>query len=109
MQKLNSFSVILKVLSSNDSIKEFISVIQGEDDIKICYPLKFEISPNKIDAGTRWITLSLKNIVTKNLTNLDVRLYSRDSYSVTPLKMSEYIFKSQPNEQRLIQYHSKCQ
>jgi hypothetical protein len=72
--------------------------------MRIRHPLEFEIMPEKIDAGTRWVTVRIKNIGSKNLTNLDVRLNSRDSYYLNPLGTSEFVFELKPNEERLIPF-----
>ena len=45
-------------------------------------PFEYEIKPKKVDEGTHWITVDLKNVSTDVLSQLDVQLQSRDSYFI---------------------------
>ncbi|KPL21836.1 MAG: hypothetical protein AMJ93_08695 [Anaerolineae bacterium SM23_84] len=47
------------------------------------HPIMYELSPQKIDPGTRWLTLRLKNVGEEALRSLDVRLNSLDTYSIS--------------------------
>jgi hypothetical protein len=66
----------------------------------IRFPLEYEITPQEIDVGTTWLTIKLKNIGTKELNNLDVRLNSFDPYQLTILGMGTLIPTLAPNEVR---------
>ena len=55
------------------------------------YPIEYSIEPKEIQVGTTWLTISLKNIGTKDLSSLDVRLNSFDTYSITVLGTGTYI------------------
>ena len=40
------------------------------------YPIEYELNPTKVDRGTHWLTLKLKNIGSETLKELDVQLHS---------------------------------
>jgi hypothetical protein len=49
------------------------------------YPIEYEIEPTEINVGTNWLTIRLKNIGSKDLSGLDVRLNSFDTYNLMAL------------------------
>lgn len=57
----------------------------------IRYPIEYELTPRTVDVGTRWLTLSLKNIGTEDLTSLDVRLNSLDVYNISTYGTGSYL------------------
>jgi hypothetical protein len=67
----------------------------------IRYPIEYELSPNYVEPGWRWLTLSLKNIGPDELTGLDVQLNSLDSYNLRPMGTGAYIAELGPNEERV--------
>lgn len=73
------------------------------------YPLEIEMVPKEIDAGTRWVSLRLKNIGKKILRNLDVQLNSRDSYFLRPLSPSKFIFELDPGEEEWLSYQIRAE
>ena len=66
----------------------------------IKYPLEYELKPNSIDAGRHWVTLSLKNIGTQDLTGLDINLNSLDAYSISVIGTGSYVSMLNPDETR---------
>lgn len=70
----------------------------------IRYPIEYDLSPRKVEAGRRWLTLNLKNIGTKDLTLLDVRLNSLDVYALNVLDTGKYIPSLVPNEEKKIPF-----
>ncbi len=46
------------------------------------YPVEYELKPKHIEAGARWLTLTLKNISDETLAGLDVKLNSLDTYAI---------------------------
>ncbi len=74
------------------------------ENIKIRHPIEFEMIPEKIDRGTKWVTLRVKNLGNETITNLDIKLNSRDSFSLEPLSSGKYIFELQPKEEELIPF-----
>ena len=68
------------------------------------YPFEYELSPESLDKGTRWLTLKLKNIGEKTLAQLDVRLHSGDTSHMFVYTMGEYITFLAPNEERTLSF-----
>lgn len=66
------------------------------------YPIEYEIEPTEIDVGTNWLTITLKNIGSKDLTSLDVRLNSFDTYNLMALGSGTYIPMLEEDEEREI-------
>jgi hypothetical protein len=66
----------------------------------IKYPLEYELTPKSIDTGRHWVTLSLQNVGTEDLTGLDVNLNSLDAYSISVLGTGSYISILTPDERR---------
>lgn len=46
------------------------------------YPIEYRLEPKQVDAGMRWFRLTLENVGEEDLTLLDVRLNSLDTYSL---------------------------
>ena len=46
------------------------------------YPIEYELNPTKIDLGTHWLTLKLKNIGSETLKELDVELHYSPRYII---------------------------
>jgi hypothetical protein len=70
----------------------------------IKYPLEYELTPDTIDTGRRWMTLSLKNIGTEDMTGLDVKVNSLDAYSIGVLGTGSYIARLGANEEREVPF-----
>lgn len=70
----------------------------------IKYPLEYELTPKRIDTGRQWVTLSLKNIGTQDLTGLDINLNSLDAYSISVLGTGSYISILKRNEERALPF-----
>jgi hypothetical protein len=68
--------------------------------MSIKYPLEYELTPSSIDTGRHWMTLSLKNIGTQDLTGLDINLNSLDAYSISVLGTGSYVSILKPDESR---------
>jgi len=64
------------------------------------HPIEYELSPSTIDAGTRWLTLRVKNLGSNVLTALDVRLNSLDAYSITVYGTGSYVATLTPEEEK---------
>ena len=50
--------------------------------MRIKFPIEYELNPTKIDQGTNWLTLRLKNIGSETLKELDVQLHSLDTLTL---------------------------
>ncbi len=67
--------------------------------MRIRYPFEFEVTPKEINRGTQWLTLRLKNIGLTTVNNIDVRVYSLDTYGISVLGTAAYIDKLKPREE----------
>jgi hypothetical protein len=65
-------------------------------------PVQYDLNPKNIDAGTRWLTLSLRNIGTEALRDLEVGLRSTDAHSIGVFGRRSYISAIKPNEEQLL-------
>jgi hypothetical protein len=68
------------------------------------HPIECEISPNEIDRGLHWLTLSLKNVGDEPLTGLSVQLHSLDDYSIAVAGEGDYAESLGPGEEKEIPY-----
>jgi hypothetical protein len=67
------------------------------------HPIEFNFSPQMVEqSGTYWVTLTLKNIGSKILSALDVRLNSLDSYAITIHGRGRYIPTLSPNAEQVM-------
>lgn len=73
-------------------------------NIKIRHPVEFEIIPERVERGTKWVTLRIRNLSDNTLKNLDVNLNSRDSFFLEPLGTGKYVFELKPNEEELLPF-----
>jgi hypothetical protein len=46
------------------------------------YPIEYELNPTKIDLGTHWLTLKMKNIGSETLKEVDVQLHYLDTLTL---------------------------
>ena len=79
--------------------------ITGEKMQRYKYPFEYELGPETIEKGSRWLTLKLKNIGDKKLEQLDVRLHSADTSHVLVYGTGEYIYELKPNEERILSFN----
>lgn len=70
----------------------------------IVYPIEYELSPRSIDAGTRWLTLQVKNVGPDILSALDLRLNSLDAYSITVYGTGSYVATLTPEEEKVLPF-----
>jgi hypothetical protein len=70
----------------------------------IKYPIEYELEPREATAGTRWLTLSLKNVGSEDLTMLDGRLSSLDEYCITVDGHGIYVSALRPGEERALTF-----
>jgi hypothetical protein len=64
------------------------------------YPVEYELTPKEIDHGIHWLTLKLKNIGSKTITDLDVRLHSLDTFYLSVYGTGYYIPELKPDKER---------
>jgi hypothetical protein len=68
------------------------------------YPFEYELSPENLEKGTRWLTLKLKNIGNDSMHNLEINMHSTDSLQISLRKSSDHIFRLTPDEDRLLSF-----
>jgi len=68
--------------------------------MKYKYPIEYQISPIEIDHGIHWLTLKLKNVGSKTITDLDVQLYSTDTYHMAVNGTGHHLDELKPNGER---------
>ncbi|MFY9873295.1 MAG: hypothetical protein WAK17_26600 [Candidatus Nitrosopolaris sp.] len=68
------------------------------------YPLEYELSPQTLEKGTRWLVLRLKNIGDDSLHNMDINMHSTDSLQISLRKSSDHIFRLRPDEESLLSF-----
>ena len=66
------------------------------------YPIEYELDPTRIEQGTHWLKLNLKNIGSETLKELDVQLHSLDTLNLSfPLYgTGHYLREFKPGEER---------
>lgn len=72
--------------------------------MRIKHPIQYELKPRAIRMGMQWLTLTLKNIDSRDLLSLDVRLNSLDAYSIKVQGSGSYIESLGPNEENMIPF-----
>jgi len=63
-------------------------------------PIEYRLTPKHVDPGLRWIKLTLKNTSQDELTSLDVRLNTLDTYSIGVLGTGSYIVALRPGQEK---------
>jgi hypothetical protein len=65
-------------------------------------PFEYSISPERIEPGTHWVSIHLKNIERQPMMNMNVRLISNDPLRIQPLDRGGYINLLNPCEERVV-------
>jgi hypothetical protein len=60
-------------------------------------PIRYELTPQSVEEGMRWLVLTVENVGDQELTNLDVRLNSLDTYSVRVQSTGKHLDELLPN------------
>ena len=68
------------------------------------YPIKYEMSPEKVDVGTHWVTLKLENIGSETLKNLEINLNSLDTYCLSVFGTGKYLSDLKPKEEEVVPF-----
>ncbi|MBN1581507.1 MAG: hypothetical protein JXA89_12460 [Anaerolineae bacterium] len=68
------------------------------------YPIEYELKPKTISMGSRWLTLTIKNIGDENLIGLDVKLNSLDAYSISVYDTGRYVTSLKPGEESTVPF-----
>jgi hypothetical protein len=74
----------------------------GNQVMRTKYPIEYELNPTKIEQGTHWLKLNLKNIGSETLKELDVQLHSLDTLNLSfPVYgTGHYLREFKPGEER---------
>ena len=65
-------------------------------------PFEYAITPQRIEGGTRWVSVHLKNISRSPMMNMDVRLISTDPLRIRALDRGGYVNMLNPGEDRVV-------
>ncbi|MFY9797227.1 MAG: hypothetical protein WAK17_01080 [Candidatus Nitrosopolaris sp.] len=68
------------------------------------YPFEYELSPEPLEKGTRWLTLRVKNTGNDSLHNMEINMHSTDSLQIFLRKSSDHIFRLTPEEERFLSF-----
>ncbi len=68
--------------------------------IRYNYPIEYELSPETLEKGTQWLTLRVKNEGEDDLHNLDIKMHPRDSFHISFINPSDYVYLLKPDEER---------
>ena len=63
------------------------------------HPIAYSLNPKKVDPGMRWVGLTLENVGDEDLTSLDVKLNSFDTYSLNVQGTGLFLVALTPGEQ----------
>jgi hypothetical protein len=68
------------------------------------YPIGCDVNPTSVPEGMHWLTVKVKNIGDQELTNLDVKLNSVDTYAITVLGTGNHLPELLPNTEREVPF-----
>lgn len=65
-------------------------------------PFEYYITPERVEPGTRWVSVHMKNTGRQPMMNMDVRLISNDPLRIRSLDRGGYINMLNPGEERVV-------
>jgi len=68
------------------------------------YPIEYRLDTERLTMGVRWVTLNVENIGEQDLTGLDVRLNSLDSYAINVYGSGTYVPLLKPGEEQTLPF-----
>jgi hypothetical protein len=68
------------------------------------FPVEYQINPRSIRAGRSWLAVSLKNISEDDLTGLNVRLNSLDTYAIDVQADAKPVSSMEPDQREELHY-----
>jgi hypothetical protein len=71
---------------------------------RVKFPIEYTLEPEEVEVGTPWVTLTLKNLGSETLKNLNVRLNSVDSYDLSVLGRGEFVPTLGPQQETTLTY-----
>ena len=69
--------------------------------------IEYDVRPRTLNAGQRWLSISIKNIGATTLSNIDVRLNSLDTYGLEVPQGSLFLPLLAPGEERELSYNTR--
>jgi hypothetical protein len=72
--------------------------------MRIKRPFEFDITPSELKTGTHWVSVHLKNVSTDTLTQLDIKLYSRNQTFIDVWGTGTYTSEVKPGEERFFPF-----
>jgi hypothetical protein len=70
----------------------------------IKHPICYSLEPAKIDKGSHWIRLNLKNIGSETIVNLDIKLLSEDTFNLNVITPYKWLTRLDPGEETSIPF-----
>jgi hypothetical protein len=64
------------------------------------HPLIYELAPQRVEEGRRWLTVTLKNVGDHDLAGLDIQLNALDAYSISVYGTGSYAPRLEVGEER---------
>jgi hypothetical protein len=83
-----------------DTVSDVPVEREREGTMVVSFPIRYDLEPRKVDPGLRWVKLTLYNVGSDDLTGLDVRLNSLDTYSIGVSGVELYIPALQSGEEK---------
>lgn len=69
-------------------------------------PIAYELQPQSVSPGMRWLTLRLKNVGDENLIGLDVKLNALDAYDVYVYGTGSYVAVLKPGQEEVVAFQT---
>jgi hypothetical protein len=73
--------------------------LESKNMLRRKYPFEYELSPDTLEKGTKWMTLRLKNVGEDSLHALDITMHSSDSLHISFRSPSDYVYRLLPDEE----------
>jgi hypothetical protein len=78
-----------------------LQILEVLKKMPVKFPLEYDVEPKKLEKGTHWIIVSLKNIGDTLLEKNNIELISTDINSLNILSQSENVPNIKPGEQEV--------
>lgn len=65
------------------------------------FPIEYELNPKHVEAGWRWLTVTLENVGQETLSGLEIQLNSYDDYALRTVGTGSYIDMLRSEERRV--------
>ena len=72
-------------------------------------PIRYELSPRKLDVGEQWLTLTLENVSDDEMTSVSVNLNTTNFVDLEVLGTGEFIPAMRPEEEVILTFKVRAQ